>query len=118
MPVVDGAMSEVMRSSVSMPWVARSVSMVSRLKTSPTEVMTFFRPSDCIFWISTQKRTHSVPIFCEITCKKLPGALAMSRMLMPLWMRLYFSSISKSLKALLARNHRFFASKKYGSRTS
>lgn len=112
-PVVFGAISEVMRSKVSIQYSRAKALTFSKSKTSALRVLRLDFPKVLISWMSTPSTNHSGQTIRPITCMKLPGALAMSYTFIPGWMRLYFSCISMSLNALRARYPSFLASRNH-----
>lgn len=103
-PVVAGAISEVMRSNCPISKLSRNVRIFSNSKTLSWRRWILGKPKfESIFCISIPTTFPSCQTIFAITWRKLPGALATSRTFIFGLMSQYFSWISSNLKALLAR---------------
>lgn len=117
-PVVDGAISEVIRSNCPIPRESRKVLIFSYSKILSWRRWMFHLPKlGSILVISIPTTLCSRSTIFPITWRKLPGAAHTSSTFIWGWIRLYFSWSSINLNALRARYPSFFAFAKYGSWT-
>lgn len=116
MPVVDGAISEVMRSNCHIPRPSRYLRIFSYSKILSWRRNTFGKPRlGSIFCISIPTTFHFGHTILPITWRKLPGAAHTSSTFIWGLMSPYFSCTSRSLNALRARYPSCFAFSKYVS---
>ena len=109
-PVVDGAISDVIQSNCSTPRVLIYARIASYSNTLSCNRWIFGNPKfGSIFWISIPTTIQEDPTIFAITWRKLPGAAPTSNTFILGCRILYLSWISRSLKALLARYQSSFA---------